>query len=245
MTKALLVPIRIPELGPSLGRMVSGTDRRMDGIPLHEVRLRAVTRLFEHAGEARRLASNGERHSAITSLGRETWSSVWDQTVGEVTELALRQVSEEMESVAREARVPGRVLRRFLPSDHDRNVLRARLGSGGAPLVSALGALDQFAAQMEEATVDQRDALKNWQEALQRAGRRFAESCETMERTLDSELARLRAVTSSLATWKRSLTPVVAFFLIGEALAVWLGLVMGGFIDSPGWFSRVWNAVFG
>ena len=42
----LLLPLRVPELGPSLGKLVSGTERPTHWIPLDTVRYRLATRII-------------------------------------------------------------------------------------------------------------------------------------------------------------------------------------------------------
>ena len=67
-TPSLLLPLRIPELGPALGKLVTGT-RRVTTPSLEDERRHLVTKLIEAAGEARRLAARDERAAAVALPG--------------------------------------------------------------------------------------------------------------------------------------------------------------------------------
>jgi hypothetical protein len=47
-----------------------------------------------------------------------------------------------------------------------------------------------------------------------------------------------------VARWRKPLWPVAVVGLMAVGLAVWLGLVLGGYIDSPAWFTWIWSQVF-
>ncbi|MEE8250852.1 MAG: hypothetical protein V3R24_03845 [Gemmatimonadales bacterium] len=245
MTNALLVPIRVPELGPSLGKMVSAEVRSGGRIAFDGLRLRIVTKLFESAGDARRLAAAGERRAAVSALGRETWLNVWDQAVSDVVDAVVQHVSHDIETAANEARMPQRRRGELALSDYDKHVLKSRLGSTGASLVGAVNDLDEAVGIVENATVDQRDALERWQRAVVQCARRLAESWERLEEMTSAELVHWRELASKVSRWRRSVTPVVIVVVVGEAVAIWLGLVLGGYLEAPAWFSALWQLVFG
>ncbi len=245
MTNALLVPIRVPELGPSLGKMVSAEVRSGGRIAFDGLRLRIVTKLFESAGDARRLAAAGERHAAVSALGRETWLNVWDQAVSDVVDAVVQHVSHDIETAANEARMPQRRRGELALSDYDKHVLKSRLGSTGASLVGAVNDLDEAVGIVENATVDQRDALERWQRAVVQCARRLAESWERLEEMTSAELVHWRELASKVSRWRRSVTPVVIVVVVAEAVAIWLGLVLGGYLEAPAWFSALWQLVFG
>ena len=86
----LLLPIRIPELGPSLGKLLSGTGRRAGAVQLDAIRYKLGTRIIESAGEGRRLAANEERSAALEAVGRVNWQHAWDEAINALLELAQR-----------------------------------------------------------------------------------------------------------------------------------------------------------
>lgn len=112
-SKALL-PLRIPELGPSFGRLVTGLGRDADGggLELSGVRNHLVTRLFDHAGEARRLAANDERAAAIAALSRASWLAAWEEAVAAVAETVWSSGSERLKVEADAVAMPPRLRER-------------------------------------------------------------------------------------------------------------------------------------
>ena len=80
----LLIPLRIPELGPSLGKLITGTGSDVRGFSLETHRYQLVTKIIEMGGEARRLAANDERAAALACVGRDAWLAVWEEIVGPI-----------------------------------------------------------------------------------------------------------------------------------------------------------------
>lgn len=241
----LLIPLRVPEVGPSLGRLVTGTGRRPGGLALDAARVRLVTRLFDAAGEARRLAANGEREAALAAVGRSTWLDAWEDTVGAVAALLLEQIDARLERAAVAARMPRRLRSAARLEDAESGAVTARLGSVGAGLVPALDRLETAATRLRGATALERDALLGWQEALLTAGRRLEAAWVALEDRVESELVHWNGIAAGIASWRPSLWPVVALTVPALVAAVWLGLVLGGWIAAPAWLGRIWEAVFG
>src|SRR5438876_11481160 len=67
-----------------------------------------------------------------------------------------------------------RLLRRRLLTGPEKRAIAARLAAGGEPLVAALDALDAVATRVREASVLDKAAHAEWQEALRTAARRLA-----------------------------------------------------------------------
>lgn len=239
----LLVPLRIPELGPSLGKLVSGAERTGRGISLDAVRLRLVTRILNSAGEARRLAAREERSAALEAVGRSAWLEAWEEAVAQVSRLIIGHVRWALGVEARAVRMSQRRLRAMMPGDGEERTLAARLGSAGAPLITALDVLEACSSRALAAGPGQRDAVRVWQEALGTAARRLEASWLAMEDAVASEIARWDGVAKEIESWRRPLWPVAA---AGGALmvaAVWLGLVLGGYVTPPDRFVDLWQAV--
>lgn len=239
-----LLPLRIPELGPHLGKLVTGTGRTPGGLRLDAVRVRLVTRLFERAGESRRLAAREQRQESVAAIGRAAWLEAWEEAVAAATELLVERAARRLQAEAQAVRMPRRRRRRLAPGAVDRHAVRGRLGSGGAALVAALDAVERDGAAVVAATGAEPTALTAWQEALTTAGRRLEAAWLALEETIDVESARWELVASDVARWRHSLWPVVLVGVVALAGATWFGLVLGGYVPSPDWLTTLWQQVF-
>ena len=101
----LLLPIRVPELGPSLGKVLTGTGREPADPVMEHARIALVGRLLEASGEARRLAADGERNGAIAALALEVWLDAWEQTVGGIARTLVERVNARLDANARAVRM--------------------------------------------------------------------------------------------------------------------------------------------
>ena len=79
---------RVPELGPSLGRL--GDPPAADAEParrsLDDIRLVLVTGVFELAGAGRSFAAAGDAAGAVGSLSRVAWLGLWEKAVAAAAE---------------------------------------------------------------------------------------------------------------------------------------------------------------
>ena len=241
----LLLPLRVPELGPSLGKLVSGAGRSPGGLRLDEYRHRLVTRIIEHAGEARRLSANEERAPAVAALGRDVWLAAWDELVGAVAQSLTASVNARLETEARAVRMPRRLRRRVLLDEAERRALAARLGSSGAVLIPALDVVERQGAAALAATPMERDAVTAWQEALKTAGRRLEAAWLALEDAVEAEQARWTEVADRVAKWRKPLWPVLVVGLLALLVAGWFGLVYGGYLPAPQWLIRLWERGIG
>jgi hypothetical protein len=241
----LLLPLRVPELGPSLGKLVSGAGRAPSALRLDECRHRLVTRIIEHAGEARRLSANEERAPAVAALGRDVWLAAWDELVGAVAKALAVSVNTRLEAEARAVRMPRRLRRRVLLDETERRALAARLGSSGAVLIPALDAVNRLGAAALSATPMERDAMTAWQEALKTAARRLEAAWLALEDAVEAEQARWGEVADRVATWRKPMWPVLVVGLLALLLAGWLGLAFGGYLPAPQWLVRLWEQGIG
>jgi hypothetical protein len=232
----LLIPLRVPELGPSLGKLVTGTGRSPGGLSLTGIRYHLVTKMIETAGEARRLAANEERSAAIFAVSPVFWLTAWEETINAVAAMVLEQVGSQINREADRVGMPQEVRQRFLPGASERRTLSARLGSAGAGLVRVLDDLERRGASALAATALERSLVDAWHDALRAAGRRLEEAWLLLEDRVETELARWNPIIAQVSNWRKPLTPVL---IIGGALlilAIWLGLTLGGFIPAPDFF---------
>ncbi len=240
----LLLPLRIPEIGPSLGKLVVGAPGGPAGAALNVARYQLVTKMIESAGEARRLATNGERAAALSSLGRTAWLEAWEEAVGVVSGSLVQRINEALGVQAHAARVTRRHARRYLLGESESRELTARLGSAGACLVSALDELDRHAAAALNASGLQRDALESWQRSLLTSARRLESAWLLLHDAVTAELARGEQLRQALSRWRKPIWPVVAIGIPCIAMAVWSGLVFGGYVPAPAWLAFLWTRLF-
>lgn len=241
----LLIPLRVPELGPSLGKLITA---RRDGsaeIRLDEFRFQLVTKILESAGEARRLAATGQRAAAISALGRAAWLGAWEETVAALGERLAVRVAKRLEAEAIAVRMPQRVRREVALEATERRAIAARLGSAGAHLVSALDELESRAEAALSATGLERDIMDDWHAALHAAARKLEAAWLDLEVVVVEEQARWEQVVDEVAEWRKPMWPVYAFGVVASAAAIWLGLVMGGQIGTPAWLAKIWGTPFG
>jgi hypothetical protein len=237
----LLLPLRIPELGPSFGKLVTGTGRAPGGTALDAPRHRLVTRMMEHAGEARRLTGNEERGPAVAALGREAWLAAWEEAVGTVAEGLAQRIDERLAAEARAVRMPRRLRRRVLLEPAERRALAARLGSSGALLIPALDNLQRRGETALAATALERENVTAWQDALKTAARRLEAAWLALEDAVELEAGRWTDVADRVAAWRKPLWPVFVVGGIVLLAALWLGLTFGGYLPAPAWLVRLWD----
>jgi len=237
----LLLPLRIPELGPSLGKLIVGTGRTPGGVRLDPIRYRLVTRVIEAAGEARRLSANEERGPAVAALGRAAWLAAWEEAVGTLAATLITRFDVQLEAEARAVRMPRRLRRRVALDQGERRSVAARLGSSGAVLIPALDALERRGEAALAATALERDAVTAWQESLKTAARRLEAAWLALEDAVEAETVRWAQVADRVARWRKPLWPVWVVGALGAVLAVWLGLMFGGYLPAPEWLLRLWD----
>jgi hypothetical protein len=241
----VLLPLRVPELGPYLGKVVSGTGREPGGLRLDGVRVRLAGRVFAGAGEARRLAARDRRDAAVTAIGRTRWLEAWEEAVGSAATLLLDRSQARLEAEMRAVRLPARVRRRLVPSTADRAALAARLGATGAVLIPSLDEIERTQPAAVAATGLERHAVASWQDALCAAGRRLEAAWLALEDAVDEEAVHWQRVTAEVRGWRPNLWPILLGATVVTGGAVWLGLVLGGYVASPGWVQALWAVVPG
>ena len=208
------------------------------------IRYRLATRIMEQAGEARRLAANDERSSALAALDCATWREAWDDALVAVADTLTDRVSAQLDAEARAVKMAKRRRAKLQLDEVAKRTVVARLGATGAALVPVLDAIDQAAAGALEAVHRELEAVERWQEAQKLAARRLEAAWLALELAVEQEATRWVDVMDKVARWRKPFWPVAVVGLIALGLAVWLGLVFGGYIDAPGWLARIWSQVF-
>ena len=239
----LVIPLRIPELGPSLGKLITGTGRNIEGFSLASQRYRLATKIIEMGGEARRLAANGERSPALASLGRDAWLAAWEEAVGPIAEELVDRLTAHLEAEAAAVGMPPRLRSGVAIGEVERRAIGARLGSAGAELIPALDEIERQGAMLLDGAVFDRGNLGAWQQVQLTAARRLEEAWMALEEAADHEIGVWRKVADEISRWRKPLWPVYLVGILGSAAGAWGGLVWGGVIPPPTWATVLWDAV--
>ena len=251
MTPASTDSWLVPELGPSLGRLVdpplSRSERGSLDLILDDIRLDLVTGLFELAGAARSFAASGDHQGAISSLSRVAWLDLWERAVAASAERLAEVVNVRLEEAAIESRLPDRRLEVFRLKAEDVRAIASRLGSGGAGFVSALDALEQTVHGAAAPGNRGRAGQEDWHRALAATARRLESAWMALAAGARVEQDRWKTEIERARAWRR---PALALWLVSAAvlaLLTYVGLVLGGYLPvSPPlralaelWWSRL------
>ncbi len=90
---------------------------------------------------------------------------------------------------------------------------------------------------MGDASVLDKAAHVEWQEALRTAARRLEAAWLTLEDAVAEERRRWAEEVEAIARWRPPLWPAVALWVPLAAALVWLGLVLGGYLPAPAWLA--------
>jgi hypothetical protein len=228
-------PDAIPELGPSLGRLVdppAGVAGALR-VPLDDIRIDLVTGVFDLAGASRSFATAGDLDGARASLGRVALLGLWEKAVATAATRIAAAANTGLRSAGEESRYPPRRLARRLLTDGDARAIAARLGSGGAPFVAALDALEQAANAAGGSRAKDAAGAATWRAAVTAAGRRLEAAWMALEDASRAEQARWAAEVSEVRTWHRPTWPVWLVTAVVVGGAAYLGLVLGGYLPVP------------
>ena len=231
------MPLRVPELAPSLGRVLVPRRVAEPWVPLDDIREALATRALELGGEARAAALREDRERVLEAVSRRAWFAAWEQAVRRVADRVTEALDGRIERTARRGRMPRRGWRRRLLSTPEKRAIAARLASGGEPFIAALDALDAVAARVRDATVLDKTAHGEWQEALRSAARRLEAAWLALEAVASEEERRWAPEIEAVERWRPPLWPVLVLWAPLGALLVWLGLVLGGYVAAPAWLA--------
>lgn len=241
----VLLPLRVPELGPSLGRLLTP---RLDGdgpLRLDEIRCKLGTRIIDSGGEARRLAANEERSATLAAIGRDVWKQAWDEAATAAADLVIGKLDMHIEAEAQAVGMGRKQTARRMSGKQEKRALAARLGSVGADLIPVLDELNDRGALALVATGLEPEAVSHWQDSLVRAARQLEACWLRLEEVVSLEVTRRLETAESVSRWRRPVWPVLISGVVLVPAVTWFGLVLGGYISSPNWLTRIWQAVFG
>ncbi len=226
--------LRIPELGPSLGRVIVPWQLGVPWVALDDIREELATQVLELAGAGRAAAERDDRAGALAAAGRRAWEAPWEHAVRRAADRVAETLDGEIERAAWSVRMPRRRRRRLVLTGPERRAIAARLAAGGSPFLAAVAELDAAATQVR---AGHPDATPRWQEALRTSARRLEAAWLALEEGAQGERERWAPELAAVARWRPSLWPVVLLWAPLAALLVWLGLVLGGFVPAPAWLA--------
>lgn len=228
-------PITIPELGPALGKLVVPAlpGAPVPVVPLEDIRLKLVSQIFELAGDARRWLREGDRALAVATIDREAWEGCWQSAVTAVAQRIAEKANSRMLAAGQESRISAKRLAALALNEDEVRSLAARLDRAGEPLRQALVVLDgvSAAARSERATPD---AVEAWKEGLATTARRTEAAWIALEDRALEEWRRWEVEIAGLRSWRRPTWPLLTISLGVFALFLWIGLMIGGYVDVPG-----------
>ena len=222
MTERLL----LPEFGPALGRLVLPGEAGGAAGLLAPVRIALVTRLLAAAGEARRALAAGDADAARAALQPSVWAGLWDQAAEEAAALLTAQVDDRIVAAAASARMPARRAERHRVTPPEHRAMHARLGAVAGALLRAAAGLDGTAGEA-------------WAEQEMATVRRLESAWSQLVAVAERELADWEADVQAVAAWRRARWPIWVVSAIVLGAAIWLGLILGGYLPVPGWLRPV------
>jgi len=232
------MPLRVPELAPSLGRVIVPRRLSPPWIPLDDIRERLATRVLELGGEGRAAAGRERREAVLDAVSRRAWTGAWEEAVRAAAERLTAAIDAELARAAYRVRMPRRRWRRRLLTGAEKRAIAARLASGGGAFVDALDALEEAGTRVRDANVLEKDAHADWQLALRAAARRLEEAWLALEDAVIAEREGWAPEVDAVTAWRPALWPVVLLWAPFAAFFIWLGLVLGDFLAAPAWLAR-------
>jgi hypothetical protein len=232
------MPLRVPELAPALGRLLVPRRLEEPWVPVDDIREELATRVLELGGEARTAALHEDRDRVLDALGRRAWLAAWERAARRAGERVSSALDSEITRAARRARMPRHQIRRTLLAASERRAIGARIAAGGESLVGALDALDSAASAARQASVLDRAAHAEWQEAIGTAARRLEAAWLALEAEVAAERRRWAPEIEAVGRWRPALWPAVLIWAPVAVAALWLGLVLGGYLPAPEWLAQ-------
>jgi uncharacterized protein YukE len=235
------VTLEVPELGPCLGRLI--VPRRVTElwVPLDDVREALATSVMECAGTARRDVSNGAKGGArgLAALDRDAWTHAWEEAVRRAADRIVAVLDQTLETEAKRVRMPRRRQHQLAVSPVERRAIAARLASGGDTLDDALNQVASATETLARSWPGDAAAQGVWRAAQEAAARRLEAAWLILEGQVEQERARWTGEVDAVKSWRPSLVPVFVIWTPLAAIAVWLGLVLGGYLPAPQWLAAL------
>ena len=228
-------PDIIPELGPSLGRLVDPPPALPGAlrVPLDDIRIDLVTGVFELAGAGRSFAAAGDRESAMASLGRVAWLGLWEKAVA----TAAGRIAGGGQFRLSNRRRRNRAIRRGGSRDTcSPMTIPARSprgsGAGGRPSWPRSMRWSRRPMPARRRGPPIRRAENGGPRSAATA-RRLEAAWMALEDVSRAEQQRWAAEVAAVQAWHRPTWPVWLVTVVVVGCAVYLGLVLGGYLPVP------------
>lgn len=231
------MPLRVPELAPSLGRLLVPRRLEEPWVPLDDIREHLATRVMELGGEARAAAAREQRDAVVDAVSRRAWLAAWEAAARRAGERVSAALDAEIARAAQRVRMPRRLRRRRRLARSEKRAIGARLAAGGETLVAALDALETAAARVGGASVVDKAAHAEWQEALRTAARRLEAAWLALETAVAEEGRRWEEEIEAIGRWRPPLWPLLVVWAPLATILLWLGLILGGYLPAPAWLA--------
>lgn len=229
--------LAIPELGPALGQLIVPHRVTTPWVPLDDVRETLATRVIEGAGAARRDAADAAPARALRQLDRDVWSGAWDEAVRRTAERVAQAIDATIVLEARRVRMPAHRARQLAVSPGERRAITARLASGADGFEAALEVVARATDALHREWPGERETVEEWRDAQTLAARRLEAAWLGLEALVARERVRWTADLDAIRAWRPSLWPVFAVWLPLAGAAVWVALVLGGYLPAPAWLA--------
>jgi len=82
-------------------------------------------------------------------------------------------------------------------------------------------------------------AQGTWRAAQEAAARRLEAAWLILEGQVEQERSRWTGEVDAVKAWRPSLLPVFVIWTPLAAIAIWLGLVLGGYLPAPQWLATL------
>jgi len=231
------VKLVVPELGPALGRLIVPHRLSEPWVPLDDVREALATRVIECAGTARRDAADAAPARALRQLDRDAWASAWDDAVRRTAERVAQALDATIVLEARRVRMPARRAKQLVLSPGERRAIGARLASGADAFEAALEVVARSTDTLHRDWPGEAGTVEEWRDAQTLAARRLEAAWLALEALVERERARWTQELDAIRAWRPSLWPVIALWLPLAGAAVWIALVVGGYLPAPAWLA--------
>src|SRR5207245_9963404 len=132
------MPLRVPELAPSLGRVLVPRRLEPPWVPLDDVREELATRVLELGGEARAAAVREDRERVLEAVSRRAWLGAWERAVRRAGERVSEAVDAELAGAAERVRMRRLPRRRRLRPASVQRAVAAPPAAGAEGVIAAL-----------------------------------------------------------------------------------------------------------
>lgn len=234
--RAMTPALAVPELAPSLGRLIVPRPIAPAWTPLDDVREALATDVMTLGGAGRKAAAEDDARGLVAALAPPAWQRAWERAVRRAAERVAVVIEGEIDRAAWRVRMPRRVRTKHALTGAERRAVAVRLALGGETLTPALAALERAGERLAAAESDP-TALADWQDAVRHAARRVEAAWLALEAAVEEERERWAPEIAAIGAWRPARWPVVAAWLPIAAVVIWLGLVLGGYLPAPAWLA--------